>query len=83
MLSMVIGILFAATMVVLAAVLISSHRPRRGVRDEGGGYASDGGWHPAFVSGDSSSSSDCGPGDTGGGCDGGGGDGGGGGGGGD
>ena len=87
MLSMIAGLLFAAAMVILAAVLISPHRRGRGVRDEGGGYAGDGGWHPAFISGDSGSgSSDCGPGDsgdTGGGCDGGGGDGGGGGGGGD
>jgi hypothetical protein len=76
--TMVLGLIVATALVILAAVLISPHRRRHSARDQGRDYAGDGGWHPAFVSGESGSS-DCDPGDAGGGCDGGGGDGGGGG----
>lgn len=75
--AMIVLGLLVATALVLAFVLISPHRRRRGARDEGCAYAGDGGWNPAFASGDSNGA-DCGAGDGagGGGCDGGGGGGG-------
>ena len=71
---MVLGLVLAA-LVILAVVLSSPHRRGRVTRDEGTPYVGDGGWNPAFVSGDGGSS-DCGASDAGGGCDGGGGGGG-------
>lgn len=69
-----LGLVLAAALVILVVALISPHQPqRRKARDQGCDYTADGGWNPAFVTGDSGGS-DCSAGDAGGGCDGGGGD---------
>ena len=64
-----LGLVLAAALVILIVMRVSPHRRRS--RDQGCNGTADGGWSPAYVSGDGGV--DCSAGDAGGGCDGGGG----------
>ena len=67
-----LGLVLAAALVILVVALVSPHQSqRRKTRDQGCHSTADGGWSPAYVSGDGGA--DCSAGDAGGGCDGGGG----------